>query len=111
MKMPMLVAAPTSMIRSQKLSWMAGQWYLTPTRRTTTSVSVLMVEAIFVKLLLCSCVLSGYVFVAAINSMHRIFFVSVLCKVSLFARKQTETKEALRRGWVCGGGGGGGTQR
>jgi hypothetical protein len=43
---PKIVPAPISMISSQKLSCMAGQWYLVRTRCTTTSVVVLSVDAI-----------------------------------------------------------------
>jgi hypothetical protein len=41
-----MVAEPTSMTSSQKLSWSAGQWYLVRTRCTTTSSMVLSVDAI-----------------------------------------------------------------
>ena len=47
-KMPMMVHAAMSMISIQKLSWMAGQWYLwmCPMRRSTTIESVVTVDAI-----------------------------------------------------------------
>ncbi len=47
-KIPMMVVEAASMIRIQKLSCSAGQWYFVRTRCKTISVIVLSVEAISV---------------------------------------------------------------